>query len=103
MYNVAGIHRQVFFPLLGCMLTIQLFVYKYNKVYFRHAAAIMCVDHYVILGDLVSSVKSSKETSSCLPDSTTDTSSRSSGQTANRPTCTHIHNLRVKRFIANLG
>ena len=49
---------------------------------------LLCVEHNVILGDLV---KSSKETSSCLPDSTTDTSSRSSGQTANRPTCTQIH------------
>ena len=61
---------------------------------------LLCVEHY-ILGDLVFSVKSSKET--CLPDSTTDTSSRSSGQTANRPTCTQIHNLKVMRFKVNLG
>ena len=77
-------HTDRFLFFLECMLVIQLFVYKYNKVYFKTC-------YCVILGDLAFSVKSSKETSSCPPDSTTDTSSRSSGQTAKRPTCTQIH------------
>ena len=84
------------FSLLGCML--RCLCTSIIRFISRHA--ILCVEHYVILGDLVSSVKSSKE-KFCLPDSTTDTSSRSSGQTANRPTCTQIHNLRVKRFKVN--
>ena len=72
----------MFLFLLKCMLIIQLFVYMYNKVYFKTCYSAV-FEHNVILGDLVSSVKSSKETSSWLPDSMTDARGRRSGQTAN--------------------